>query len=149
MLVNDMSHSLARIWIHAVFSTKDRQPLIEEEVSQRIYNHIKNDLIEMDCYCKIVNGMPDHVHILFLLNHSLSIAETIKNIKGSSSHWINQRNILAPKFSWQSGYAAFSVSDTNVGRVESYIRNQKLHHRKITFEEEYKKFLDSVGVINE
>ncbi|MBK5285117.1 MAG: IS200/IS605 family transposase [Bacteroidia bacterium] len=144
-----MSHSLARIWVHAVFSTKERLPLISEDVSSRIYNHIKGDLMERECYCKIINGMPDHIHILFILNPSLSLAKVIKDIKGESSHWINQNNILDPNFAWQKGYGAFSVSETNMTKVDSYIRNQKVHHEKITFEDELKKFQDSLGIMNE
>ena len=144
-----MSHSLARIWVHAVFTTKEGLPLISEDVSARIYNHIKGDLMERECYCKIINGMPDHIHILFILNPSLSLANVMKDIKGESSHWINQNSILAPNFSWQKGYGAFSVSETIVPKVENYIRNQKLHHAKISLEEELKKFHESLGVIKE
>lgn len=85
--------------------------------------------------------MPDHIHCLFLLSPQKSIAEVIKQIKGSSSHYINSNDVINDKFSWQTGYAAFSVSESAVEKVFLYIQNQKEHHRKKTFQEEYENFL--------
>lgn len=85
--------------------------------------------------------MPDHVHCLFLLSPQKSISEVIKQIKGSSSHFINQNNFIAEKFAWQTGYAAFSVSESIVEKVFEYIKNQKSHHQKRTCQQEYEEFL--------
>lgn len=98
----------------------------------------------LGCPVRIVNGMPDHIHCLFLLHAQKTIAEVIKQIKGSSAHFINQHDIIPEKFAWQPGYAAFSVSDTNVERVFKYIKNQKSHHRNHSFQEEYAAYLKSI-----
>ena len=136
-----MSHSYNKIWIHAVWSTKNRQPLIKEAVEDRIFSLVSNQLKEVGCPVRIINGMPDHIHTLFLLNPRKSIAEVIKQIKGSSSHFINQENIITEKFAWQTGYAAFSVSESAVEKVFEYIKNQKQQHQKRTFQKEYEEFI--------
>lgn len=89
--------------------------------------------------------MPDHIHCLFLLNPQKSIAEVIKQIKGSSSHLINQSNLISDKFSWQTGYAAYSVSESVLEKVFLYIKNQKAHHRKKSFQQEYDEFIKLYG----
>ncbi len=101
---------------------------------------MKEQLVETGCTPRIINGMPDHIHLLFLLNQQLSIAEVIKQVKGNTSHWINEQSILPGKFSWQTGYGAFSVSEFQLERVYHYIRNQKQHHQKKSFIEEYDEF---------
>jgi REP element-mobilizing transposase RayT len=93
--------------------------------------------------------MPDHIHCLFLLSPQKSIAEVIKQIKGSSSHYINQNNFIAYKFAWQTGYASFSVSESIVEKVFEYIKNQKSHHQKKTFQQEHDEFLKLYGLDNE
>ena len=93
--------------------------------------------------------MPDHVHCLFLLNPSKSVAEVIKQIKGSSSHLINQRNLILEKFAWQTGYASFSVSQSALEKVFQYIKNQKTHHQNKSFDQEYEKYLKLYGFENE
>ncbi len=90
--------------------------------------------------------MPDHVHCLFLLNQQKSIAEVIKQAKGSSSHFINQQDIVRDKFAWQTGYAAFSVSESVLEKVFVYIQNQKEHHKQRTFAQEYEEFLALHGL---
>lgn len=93
--------------------------------------------------------MPDHIHCLFLLNPQKSISEVIKQIKGSSSHFINQSNLTHEKFSWQTGYAAYSVSESVIEKVFLYIQNQKEHHQKKTFQQEYDGFLKLLGFTDE
>ena len=88
--------------------------------------------------------MPDHVHCLFLLSPQKSINDVIKQVKGSTSHDINEKNLI--KFSWQTGYAAYSVSESVVEKVFEYIKNQKRHHAKITFQQEYDEFLRLCGL---
>lgn len=141
-----MPQSFNKIWIHAVWATKERTPLIHSSVEQKVYEFIRNQLREIGCPVRIINGMPDHIHCLFLLNPQKSIAEVIKQIKGSSSHYINHNNLISERFSWQNGYAAFSVSASVVEKVFLYIENQKLHHRKNTYEQEVDDFLKLYGV---
>ena len=144
-----MPHSFNKIWIHAIWSTKDRHPFIHSNVEHKIYHFISEQFREQGCPVSIINGMPDHVHCLFLLSPQKSIAEVIKQIKGSSSHYINQNNLIVDKFSWQTGYAAYSVSESVVDKVHNYIHNQKQHHAKKTFQQEYDEFIKLYGLENE
>ncbi|MCU0392192.1 MAG: IS200/IS605 family transposase, partial [Thermoflexibacter sp.] len=117
--------SYVKIWVHTVFSTKNRQPLISSKIEAKVHQLLKDELITMGCFVQIINGMEDHVHLLFLLNNQKSIAEVMKNVKGATSHTINQENMTHEKFAWQGGYGALSVSDRRVGEVEKYIKNQQ------------------------
>ena len=140
-----MPHSFNKIWIHAIWSTKDRQPLIHSSVEAKIHNYLSQHLKEIGCPVKAINGMPDHIHALFMLNPQRSIAEVIKQVKGNSSHFINQNNIISLKFAWQSGYAAYSVSESVIDKIYYYIQNQKVHHQKKSFQQEYQEFLRLYG----
>jgi REP element-mobilizing transposase RayT len=142
-----MSHSLTKIWIHAICGTKDREPLIRPDIEDLLHEHIRCHLSEdLNCGVRILNGTIDHIHILFLLDPNYAVKDILKNIKGESSHWINEQNLLRVKFAWQTGYGAFSVSESNVTDVEKYIKNQKEHHRKLTFMEEYDQFMKKHGL---
>lgn len=137
-----MSHSFNKIWIHAIWATKNRAPLIKENISSKMHDYLREQLIEIGCPVRIVNGMPDHIHCLFLLNPQKSIVSVLKQVKGSSSHFINQNNLITEKFSWQTGYPAYSVSESGVEKVFHYIKNQKQHHQKKSFQQEYDAFLN-------
>lgn len=141
-----MSHSYNKIWIHAIWATKERMPLVNSKIEQKLYNFVSDQLREQGCLVRIINGMPDHIHCLFLLNPQKSIAEVIKQIKGSSSHFVNQNNLIAEKFAWQTGYASFSISESAVEKVFEYIKNQKQHHLKKSFQEEYEGFFKIVWI---
>jgi REP element-mobilizing transposase RayT len=136
-----MPNSYTKIWIHAIWATKERAPFIHSDIESKIYQYILEQLREQGCPVRIVNGMPDHIHCLFLLSREKSIAEVIKQIKGSSSYFINQNNLTTEKFSWQTGYASYSVSESVVENVFQYIKNQKQHHQKKTFQQEHDAFL--------
>ncbi|NOT75735.1 MAG: IS200/IS605 family transposase [Cyclobacteriaceae bacterium] len=140
-----MSHSLPRIWVHAISGTKDRLPLINLNQEKKIYQHLEEQLIELNCPVKIINGMPDHVHLLFKQNPNISVEDTLKQIKGNTSYWINHNDVLTEKFAWQTGYGAFSVSESQLEKVTAYILNQKMHHKQMTFKEEYEAFLKFNG----
>ncbi|MBC7912850.1 MAG: IS200/IS605 family transposase [Pyrinomonadaceae bacterium] len=135
-----MSHSLHKIWIHAIWATKERQPWIISSVEKSMYDYMYKQFVECGCPVRIINGMPDHVHCLFLLNPQKSIAEVIKQVKGSTAHWVNKSDLTLDKFSWQTGYAAYSVSESQLEKVYLYLRNQKAHHQKLSFEKEYDDF---------
>ena len=144
-----MPHSYNKIWIHAIFATKERLPLITATCEQSIYAHMKGQLAEMDCPVRIINGMPEHVHLLFLLNSQKAVSDVLKQVKGNTSHWINEQDLMKEKFAWQSGYAAYSVSESQLEKVYDYILNQKVHHKKKTFTEEYDNFIRLHGFSNE
>jgi REP element-mobilizing transposase RayT len=143
-----MSHSFNKIWIHTIWSTKNRIPLIHSRIEKKIHQVISEQLQEQGCPVRIINGMSEHIHCLFLLNPQKSIADIIKQIKGSSSHYINQSNLIAEKFAWQTGYAAYSVSESSVDKVFEYIKVQKQHHLKKSFQQEYDEFLKLYGFEN-
>ena len=145
ILIN-VAHSFGKIWIHSVWSTKGRAPLIEPSKEDIIYNLMKNEFLDQGCYVRIINGMPDHTHSLFLLNLKKSVSDVIKQVKGSSSHEVNGQNIIKAKFSWQTGFAAYSVSESSLEKVYQYIKNQKQHHRKMTFEKEYENLIRLHGI---
>jgi REP element-mobilizing transposase RayT len=139
-------HSYNQIWIHAIWSTKDRQPLITPQIEKVLFGLMRKEFEEMGCPVRIINGMPDHVHCLFLLSPKKSVSEIIKQIKGSTSHFINQSSFTEERFSWQTGYACFSVSQSVVDKTFIYIQNQKKHHAKKTFQQEYDGFLELYGL---
>jgi putative transposase len=141
-----MPQSFSNIWIHLIFSTKDRKELISESLESKLHNHIKSKLInEFESYVESINGTKDHIHILFRQSPNYSIKDIVKNIKGESAHWINENNFTKEKFVWQNGYSAFSISIDKVKIVSKYIENQKEHHKKILFINEIKKFLKIYG----
>lgn len=137
-----MSHSFSNILIHGIFSTKNRQPLIRPDFEQQLYIKIRGILSdELCCPHNITNGTSNHIHILFRLSTDKNIQDVFKRIKGNTSHWINENNFIIAKFSWQTGYAAFSVSESKIDTVRNYILNQKEHHKKVSFDEEIRTFL--------
>jgi REP element-mobilizing transposase RayT len=116
---------------------------------KKIYDLMNNEFIDTGCPMRIINGMPDHIHCLFLLNPNKAVTDIVKQVKGSCSHEINKQNITKEKFSWQTGYAAYSVSESVLEKVFQYIKNQKKHHEKITFQKEYENFIRLHGLQNE
>lgn len=144
-----MPHSFNKLWIHAIWSTKDRLPFIEPSIEKRVYEFLNSQFRESGCPVRIINGMPDHIHCLFLLNPQKAITEIIKQVKGSSSHWINGEQLIRDKFSWQTGYAAYSVSESVLDKVYQYIVNQKQHHQKTTFLKEYEEFIKVHGLTDD
>lgn len=142
-----MSHSFAKVWIHAIWATKNRQELIDYSIQNQLYDYIRDELIDLGCPVRIINGMPDHVHVLFLLNPQKSVSDIIKQVKGSSSHSMNGENLIIEKFAWQTGYAAFAVSESQLDVVYNYIKNQKQHHLKKNGQEEFDEFVKLHGFL--
>lgn len=141
-----MSHSFTKIWIHAVFSTKDRSPLITDKFEKKLHEHIKAGIKkQFEMEVRAINGMAEHIHIVFRLNPNFSLIDIMKYIKGESSHWVNSNDFTNFKFAWQTGYSAFSVSESMLENVVLYVNNQKEHHKKVTFQEEYDLFMKKYG----
>lgn len=136
-----MSHSLTKIWIHAVLGVKGRRPLIRDNMFHQIVGHIKEQLCIMECKPLIINGTADHIHVLYNQSPKISVSDVLKQVKGETSHWINQEDRLSSEFSWQVGYGAFSEGYSGLPRVRRYIENQKEHHRKMSFDEVIKEIL--------
>ena len=144
-----MPHSLTKIWIHIIWTPKNREHLIKSESEEKVFDIIRQEFNAIQCYLEIINGMPDHVHCLFRLNAQKSVSEVIKQVKGASSHRINQQKIFNYKFAWQTGYSAFSVSESQIKKVHEYILNQKEHHKKLTTKDELSFFNKLHGLSDE
>jgi REP element-mobilizing transposase RayT len=134
-----MSH--VKIWVHAVWGTKDRFPFLTGEIKTKVISHIKESAKSKGIFINRINGHVDHLHILVALPGDAKISEMIRLIKGESSFWINKNEITEKKFQWCNEYYAASVDESSMNRVRAYIENQEEHHRKITFSEEYEQFL--------
>jgi len=143
-----MSQSFTKLWIHVIWATKNRQELIDYSIDKKLYDFIHEELIHLGCPVRIINGMPDHVHVLFLQNPQKTISDIVKQIKGSSSHFINRGEFILEKFAWQTGYAAFSVSESQLDIVYHYIKNQKKHHLKKNGQDEFDEFVKLHGLGN-
>lgn len=143
-----MSQSFTKLWIHAIWATKHRQELIDFSIEKKLYDCIWQELIALGCPVRIINGMPDHVHVLFLQNPQKTISDIVKQIKGSSSHFINREELILEKFAWQTGYAAFSVSESQLEAVYHYVKNQKKHHLKKNGQDEFDEFVKLHGLGN-
>ena len=141
-----MSHTYTNILIHALFSTKDRHPMLDAEVAAELFPYLGGTINELGGQSLLVNGPSDHVHMLFAQPPTLAIADIMEKAKANSSGWVKRRWRNRSKFAWQTGYAAFSVSKSHVEQVKRYIGNQEEHHRKVSFQEEVLAFLKKQGV---
>lgn len=131
-----MAEPHTKLWIHAILGTRGGRQLITNALESRLQNFFHDVLMEAGCTPRIVNGMADHMHILFLLHPRRSVGDVMRKLKGQSSRWINQNRMSIQKFYWQPGYTAFSVSESQVQKVFDYINHQKDHHLHESFEEE-------------
>jgi len=131
--------SYVRIWVHLVFSTKNRHPYLTKNIRYKVFDHIKANCKEKFIFLQAFNGYTEHVHCLISLGREQSIAKVAQLINGESSHWINKHKLI-DHFMWQDDYYAISVSESNVAAVTNYIRNQEQHHSKKTFIDEIKKY---------
>lgn len=136
-----MGHTYSNILIHALFSTKDRRPWLREEVRRELFPYLGGTVNKLGGQSLIVNGVADHVHMLFVEPPSVALADMMEKAKANSSGWVKRRWPELQRFSWQTGYTAFSVSRSNADTVKRYIKRQEKHHRKITFQEEVVAFL--------
>jgi len=142
-----MAQSLSRLWTHLIFSTKDRFPFLRDKVLRsEMHAYLAEMLRVHDCETLIVGGVEDHAHSLFALSRTHSIASVVKEVKRTSSGWIKTTSRKLSKFHWQAGYGTFSVSQSNLTAVIRYIENQEEHHKRVTFQDEYRRFLKAYGV---
>jgi len=141
-------HSYTKLWTHIIWETLNREKLLNEKAGKTVSEYLFNYSKDKNIFMKINYVNPEHVHSLIDLPTNLSMENTVKLFKGSSSHYINQEGIVSGKFSWGRGYAAFSVSESQVEKVAKYIRNQKEHHRVKSYAEEYELFMKKYGFVN-
>jgi REP element-mobilizing transposase RayT len=138
--------SWVRVWIHLVFSTKNREPYLNsKELREKVFNHIKENAKEKNIWLEDLNGYKEHIHCLISLNKEQSISKIAQLIKGESSFWINKNKLIKGKFFWQDDYWAVSVSESHIESVKKYISEQEEHHRIKSFSEEVDEFMKKYG----
>ncbi len=138
--------SFIKIYIHFVFSTKNRYPYLNTLALRiKVWKHIKENASEKGIFIDMVNGYSDHCHCLLSLGSHQNIEKIAHLLKGESSYWINKNQLTKDKFAWQDEYFAVSVSESMIETVRNYIKNQEYHHRKKSFSEEYHEFIDKYG----
>ena len=141
-----MAHTYTQVLIHAIFSTKQREPYLSNEIRAELFPYLAGSLQRMKAGPVIVNGPRDHVHILFSLPAVLSLSDAMEKLKANSSKWVHQRWPRQRAFAWQTGYAGFSVSPSNLASVRNYIARQEERHRKMTYQEEVLALLEKHGI---
>lgn len=134
-----MPQSLSAVYVHLVFSTKERRALIPQESKAELHAYIAKTLSNHGCHAIAMNSMPDHIHILYNLSRSMTMAKVTQEVKTGSSRWLKQQGGLW--YGWQSGYGSFSVSESLLGQVSNYINSQEEHHKKLSFQDEFRKLL--------
>jgi REP element-mobilizing transposase RayT len=130
-----------KIWIHLVWTTKNRKPILTQEVRREIFKHLRENAEKKGIHIDFINGYIDHVHCLISLGSGQNIDKIVMLLKGESSYWMNKNNIVRGKFEWQDDYFAVSVSESLVNRVRNYIKNQENHHKKKPYNDEYQEFI--------
>lgn len=134
-----MPQSLSRILVHLIFSSKHREPFIIDPIRPKLHAYLAGILDNLECPSIQTGGVSDHVHLLYLQSRTIKLSEVVEEVKTSSSRWMKTQGV--PKFSWQSGYGAFSIGESQVDTVVSYIKKQDAHHQKISFQDEFRRFL--------
>ena len=141
-----MANTYTQIHFQVVFAVQNRQSLINKNWEDELYKYITGIIQNYDHKVLQINGMPNHIHVLFGMRPTQSLSDLMKKIKGDSSKWINQKGFVRGKFSWQAGYGGFTYSKSQLPNVIQYIKNQKEHHKRISFSEEYLNLLKEFEV---
>ena len=141
-----MGHSHTNLLYHIVFSTKERQPWLDTEISPRLYDYLGGAIRAEKGTSLGINGCADHVHLLARLRQDKAVSDVLRAIKANSSGWIHRTFPGSRDFAWQSGYGAFTVSQSQVDKVQRYIANQQTHHQRVSFKDEFIALLDAHGI---
>src|SRR6266705_5711327 len=139
-----MPQSLAKIFVHLIYGTKHREPVLQEDFRDELHRYTAGILKEWDSPAILINSVEDHLHILFLLSKNHAVSKIVKEAKTGSSKWLKTKAASLASFHWQNGYGAFSVSQSGVEEVRQYIASQQEHHRKKTFQDEFREFLKTI-----
>jgi putative transposase len=134
-----------KIWLHFVWTTKNRAPLLTDQIRRHVFDHIRANALTKGIFIEVINGYHEHVHCLCSLGTDQSVDKIIMLMKGESSFWINKNKLTGSKFEWQDSYFAVSVSESGLPGVRDYIKNQAEHHRRKSFQEEYDEFIRRYG----
>jgi REP element-mobilizing transposase RayT len=141
-----MANTYTQLFVHSTFSVKDRKKLILPGFKVELYKYISGIIRNKKHKLYAIGGIENHIHVFVSMKPDISVSEMIKELKMNSTNWINDRKFLKTKFEWQEGFGAFTYSKSQAEMVCKYILNQENHHKKMTFEEEYKKLLEKFGV---
>ena len=141
-----MANTFTSLHYHVVFSTKNRQPWILPDIEQRVWAYLGGLARDNDMKPIRFGGIENHVHLLFGIPPAIAVSKAVQLLKGASSKWMKENFPGTTNFGWQDGYAAFTVSKSQLPEIEAYIQNQREHHRLKSFEEEYRAFLDKHGI---
>ncbi len=141
-----MPQSLVKNYVHITFSTKNRYPFIDSNVSEELFKYLGGTCKELESYPIIIGGEKDHVHLLVSLSRKMALMKLVELLKTHSSKWIKQKSKTYSNFYWQKGYGGFSVNPTEIEIVKNYIINQETHHKKISFQDEYRAFLKKYDI---
>jgi REP element-mobilizing transposase RayT len=142
-----MSQSLVQIYLHIVFSTKNRQPFLRNKpLRERTYGYMAGICENLDCPALIIGGVENHVHILCRFGKTIELAALLRELKRDSSKWIKDNDSRLTDFPWQAGYGAFSVSPSNIDALKEYIRNQEEHDRQESFQDEFRRLCQKYGI---
>ncbi|MEX6688114.1 IS200/IS605 family transposase [Danxiaibacter flavus] len=141
-----MAGTFSQIYIQIIFAVKGRQNLIHKDWDDELYQYISGIITQKGQKSIIVNGMPDHIHVFIGLRPSMLISDMARDVKNNSANFINKRQFVAGHFSWQEGYGVFSYSHSQLSSVYAYIRDQKIHHQKTSFKDEYLRLLNKFEV---
>ncbi len=141
-----MPQSLSNVLIHLVFSTKEREPLVTPAIEPEVHAYMASLFNDFGCNSLLINGTSDHVHSLFVLSRTATIADTVGHVKSNSSKWMKTKGSRLSNFNWKSGYGAFSVGQTDRDRIKNYILTQKTHHERLSFQDEFREMLKRAGI---
>jgi len=145
-IIFPMPRSLSFVLVHVIFSTKDRLPLLDDAVQPALHAYLATVTRNADCECYRVGGVADHVHLAVRLNRTVTVAKLVADLKTLSSKWLKSQSPRLSKFAWQEGYGAFSVGPADLDKLLHYIDTQEAHHRKQSFQDEFRAFLKKYGM---
>jgi REP element-mobilizing transposase RayT len=141
-----MAQSLANVLIHLVFSTKHRRPWISVELDEELAKYVSGICRNLGCPSHKIGGSDDHLHVSCSLSRTLTISKLVEEIKTGSSKWIKTQGEQYAEFAWQNGYGAFSIGQSQLGDLRAYIANQREHHRRLTFQDEFRALLAKYAI---
>lgn len=141
-----MANTYTQLYVHVVFAVKGRQNMISPKWKEELYKYITGIVTNQGQKLMIINGMPDHLHILIGMKPDIALSDLVRDIKSNSSKLINEKGLTIGKFAWQNGFGAFTVGQSQKENVINYINTQEEHHRHKTFREEYLDFLNTYQI---
>jgi len=141
-----MPQSLARMPVHLIFSTKNRLRSIPDDLRDQLHRYAAGIINNHGCHSLLINSVEDHIHVLFDLGRTVTLSKMVQEVKTATSAWIKTKGPQHRLFAWQSGYAGFAVSPGDIRSISDYISGQREHHRRESFQEEYRRFLTEYGI---